>query len=248
MNTIDKRKHYGIIVDTETANTIEESDHSLDMRYVLPYDIGFAVIDTRGNIYEKYSFVVREIFNGERDLMRSCYYNEKIPKYVEDIRAGRRLMRNAYEIRQIMNEVINRYNCSFAVAYNMRFDLTALNNLLRWTTKSRFRYWFPYNLEIWDSMKMAQDTIVQRKDYLKFCKNHNYFTANGQPRKTVEILWKFLSGNQNFKESHTGLEDVEVEAKIFGFCDRAHKPMRKNLYNPEIKTHSKSIRWWESVL
>ena len=65
MNKIDKRKVYGIMLDTETANTIVEEDGQLEMRFVLPYDIGFAVIDSKGNIYEKYSFVNEDIFCDE---------------------------------------------------------------------------------------------------------------------------------------------------------------------------------------
>ena len=32
------------------------NDGKLDMLHVLPYDFGFAVIDTNGAIYEKYSY------------------------------------------------------------------------------------------------------------------------------------------------------------------------------------------------
>lgn len=39
MEKIDKRKHYVLVVDTETANTIQDGD-SLDMSNVLVYDCG----------------------------------------------------------------------------------------------------------------------------------------------------------------------------------------------------------------
>ena len=48
---IDKRRNYGIMLDTETANTIQDGD-KLDMSNVLPYDFGWAVIDSKGNVYE----------------------------------------------------------------------------------------------------------------------------------------------------------------------------------------------------
>ena len=62
MEKIDKRHRYGIILDTETANTITVEDGKTDMMCVLPYDFGFAVIDTKGNIYEKHSYVNSDIF------------------------------------------------------------------------------------------------------------------------------------------------------------------------------------------
>ena len=69
MEKIDKRHTYGIILDTETANTIVEENGNLNMRYVLPYDFGFAVIDTNGTIYEQFSFVNKDIFCDECTLM-----------------------------------------------------------------------------------------------------------------------------------------------------------------------------------
>lgn len=52
----DKRRHYILVVDTETANTLTETDENgkaaMDMSCVLVYDCGWAVVDTKGNIYE----------------------------------------------------------------------------------------------------------------------------------------------------------------------------------------------------
>ena len=56
------KKQYYIILDTETANSIEQP---------LPYDFGWVVIDRQGNIYEKFSYVIAEIYCGERDLMKT---------------------------------------------------------------------------------------------------------------------------------------------------------------------------------
>lgn len=67
-----------MVLDTETANTIQDGD-SLDMSNVLVYDCGWAVVDTKGNIYETASYVNRDIFCEERDLMRTAYYNWKSP-------------------------------------------------------------------------------------------------------------------------------------------------------------------------
>lgn len=243
---IDKRRHYVLVVDTETANTLTETIPAkigedgeiitpervrMDMSNVLVYDCGWAVVDTKGNIYETASFVNRDIFNDERDLMRTAYYNWKIPRYVEELRAGSRKMATTYEIRQAMLDTIERYGIKEVAAYNARFDDNALRVTQRWVTCSKFRYWFPFDsVEIWDIMKMTQDVICQMPTYKKFCEEHGYVQANGVPRKTAEIVWRFISGNTDFEESHTGLEDVLIEAEIMWYCMRQHKPMRKALY------------------
>lgn len=230
MPMIDKRKHYVLVIDTETANTLTNEDGSLDMSNVLVYDCGWAVVDTKGNIYETASFVNRDVFNDMRDLMQSAYYAHKIPQYIEDLRTGSRKMATTYEIRQAMMDTLEKYGITEVAAHNARFDHNALNVTRRYMTASRFRYWFPYEIEIWDTMKMAQDVICNMPTYKKFCEEHGYITESGRLRKTAEILYRYISKNLEFQESHTGLEDVLIEAEIMFYCYRQHKPMRKKLY------------------
>lgn len=229
MDKIDRRRHYILVVDTETANTIQ-TEKGLDMSNVLVYDCGWQVVDTRGNVYTEKSFVNRDIFVHERELMQSAYYAHKIPQYVEDIRAGRRIMADTYEIRQAMLQDMEYFRIKEVAAHNARFDLNALNGTQRYVTKSRFRYWFPYGIEIWDTMRMAESVICKMPTYQKFCEKYGYFTPTGKLKKTAEILWRFISQNPDFEESHTGLEDVTIEAKIMAYCFRQHKHIDKELF------------------
>lgn len=228
---IDKRRHYVLVLDTETANTIQTEGGKLDMSNVLVYDCGWAVVDTKGNIYEMASYVNRDIFNDERDLMRTAYYSWKIPRYIEELRAGTRKMSTTYEIREAMLDTIRRYGIKEVAAHNARFDYNALNITQRYVTASKYRYWFPFDsVEIWDTMLMASDVICQMPTYVDFCTKNGYVLPSGKPRKTAEILYRFISGNNDFEESHTGLEDVLIEAQIMWYCYRQHKAMRKNLF------------------
>ena len=58
-----EKNTYFIVVDTETTNSIDDP---------LCYDIGFAVIDKTGHVYESHSFVVADIFL-DKELMSSAY-------------------------------------------------------------------------------------------------------------------------------------------------------------------------------
>ena len=227
---IDHRHIYGICLDTETANTIND-EHGLDMTNVLFYDLGFQVIDSHGRTYgEKYSFVNSDIFIHEKALMQSAYYASKIPQYWKDIWAGKRKVATTYEIRKILCEVIKKYDCKFVVAHNARFDSRALNNTQRWTSKSKWRYFLPPGIEWWDTLKMARSVMGKMPTYKKFCQQNGYITKNGQLRFTAEICYRFISRNLDFEESHTGLEDVEIETEILRYCHRQHKPMKKKLW------------------
>ena len=230
MNKIDRRHIYGIVLDTETANTIQD-ENGLDMSNVLFYDLGFQLVDSHGRTYgKKFSFVNSDIFIHEEELMQSAYYAKKIPQYRADIAEGRRIVANTYEIRKALVDLINEYECKFVCAHNARFDYNSLNNTQRWTTKSRFRYFLPYGLEWWDTLKMARSVMGKMPTYQKFCAENGYTTKTGKPRFTAEICYRFITKDNTFVESHTGLEDVEIETEILRYCHRQHKAMKKKLW------------------
>jgi hypothetical protein len=190
------------------------------------------VVDSHGRTYgEKFSFVNSDIFLHEKELMQSAYYAKKIPQYWKDIWAGKRKVATTYEIRKILCEVVEKYNCQFVCAHNAQFDQRALNNTQRWTTKSRFRYFLPKGLEWWDSLKMARSVMGKMPTYRRFCEENGYITKTGRLRFTAEICYRFITKDNTFEESHTGLEDVEIETEILRYCHRQHKPMQKKLWN-----------------
>ena len=228
---IDHRRHYILVLDTETANTFTDEKGRLDTSSVMMYDCGWCVMDTKGNVYKEQSFVNRDIFVYEREMMQSAYYSKKIPQYVADLRAGVRKMANTYEIRQAMLSDMEAFNITEVVAHNARFDINALNTIQRWTTKSKYRYWFPKGTEVWDTMKMARDVIHKMPSFKTFSEIHGLYTSTGRLSATAENLYRFLINDPTFEESHTGLEDVQIEREIMLYCFKQHKKMRKKLWD-----------------
>ena len=218
---IDRRRTYYIVFDTETCNNMDNP---------LMYDLGFAVVDKMGNVYTHFSFVIYEVFFGMSELMKSAYYSNKLPQYYEDIENGNRKIVTLFTAKKIFNEVCEEYNVKAIIAHNARFDYKSTNGTQRYITKSKYRFFLPYGIELWDTMKMAKDTIAKQKNYIRFCEENNYLTKNGKVRVTAEILYKYISGNNDFVESHTGLEDVMIEKEIFSKCMAQHKKMRKSAF------------------
>jgi DNA polymerase III epsilon subunit-like protein len=162
--------------------------------------------------------------------MESAYYAKKIPQYKEDLANGTRTLANTYEIRKALCEIVEEYDCKFVIAHNARFDYNALNNTQRWTTKSKYRYFLPRGLEWWDTLKIARSVMGEMPTYRKFCEENGYLTKNGRLRFTAEICYRFITKDNTFKESHTGLEDVKIESEILAYCHRQHKAMKKKLW------------------
>jgi hypothetical protein len=216
-------RKYIMVLDTETANGIVVND-KLDLSCSLVYDIGFTVIDKKGRVYEQASMAIREVFCGMKDIMKSAYYANKIPKYWEDIKSGKRDLVSFMWARKIVIDTMKKYNITTVSAHNARFDVNALNNTIRYITKSEKRFFFSHSTEIWDTYKGALKTVCKQKAYISFCKRNGYMTKHKTPRvkATAEVLYKFLSGNHDFIEEHQGLDDTIIEAKILVWILRQH--------------------------
>ena len=225
---MDKRINYKIVLDTETC-PLEQTDEVTPWNMFV-YDIGWAVVDKRGNVYKTQSFINADIFLDEKELMKSAYYSEKIPKYWEDIKSGIRQLRSFYNIKKQLLGDIAEYGVKEIYAHNMRFDYGTLQNTQRWLTKSKYRYFFPKGIEICDTLKMARQVLKDSKMYRVWCEQNGYITKNNQCRFSAEVLYRYITGNDDFIESHTGLEDVMIEKDILAYCYSRHKKMVRQLW------------------
>lgn len=197
-----------IVLDTETTNSLDDP---------LAYDIGFAVIDEKGKVYESYSFVIADIFL-DKELMKSAYFADKIPQYWQDIKDGKRKLAKLLTVKKILAKVMKDNHTNIVIAHNARFDYRSLATTQRFLTSSKYRYFLPYGTEVYCTLKMARQALKNNVEYDNFCYNNGYLTKRGCKRYTAEILYRFLTGQNDFIESHTGLEDVLIEKEIFSFC------------------------------
>ena len=213
-------KHYYLMVDTETCGGVDNP---------LVYDLGMAVIDRKGKVYAKYSFVIHEVFYGMPELMATAYYRNKLPQYFEGIVTGKRTLVSFWLARKIANALIEKWGCVAVVAHNARFDYNALNNTTTVLGNGAKMYFFS-KIPIWCTLAMARQIYPRRPTYGEFCSKNGYLCKDGTPRLTAEILYRFISGDNTFVESHTGLEDVMIEKEILAHILRQHKKIRKTYY------------------
>lgn len=197
-----------MVFDTETTNDID---------CPIMYDFGFAIIDKNGNIYRKGSFVVADVFL-DKELMESAFFAEKIPMYWEQIKRGERELKRLANIRKIVLDTMKEFNIKIVMAHNTRFDYRSTATTQRYMTNSKYRYFFPYGTEFWDTLKMAREIFSVDENYCAFCTENNFLTKNGKNKYTAEILYRYLTDDISFEESHTGLEDVLIEKEIFVHC------------------------------
>ena len=220
-----------IVVDTETCN-IQNSDKVLPGNN-LTYNIGWSVVaPTDGEVFEKKSYVVEEIFFGEATRMASCYYANKIPQYLAGIFSGEYTIASLFTILLDIIKTCRKYNVVAICAHNAAFDVDALNTTVRYLTGLDYIRALPEGIEIWDSMKMANSIFSKRPTYRKFCEENGFMTrhATPRPRMTAEVLYRFIKQDVTFEEEHTALADVEIETEIILACYRSHKKFNRVLY------------------
>lgn len=215
-----RKKEMYLVIDTETCNTIEQP---------LPYDIGYAICDRNGHIYLERSFVVAEMFLDNQDLMQSAYYAEKIPQYWEDIKNGTRIIKSIFNIRKQLVADMKEYNVRQVGAYNMGFDKRALNNILRYCSKSYLRWFFPFGVKYFCIWNMACQVVMNSTTFIKFALQNGLVSEKDNIQTSAEVCYKFLKKQIDFKESHTGLEDVKIEVEIMAKCFSTHKAMNKEI-------------------
>lgn len=195
-----------LIIDTETANCFENP---------LPYDIGYNIINVETEeILLRRSFVVAEIFLDE-EMMSSAYYAEKCPQYWRDLKSGRRKMARMTTVRRIICQDMKKYDVTLVGGYNMKFDKGSCRNGIRFITCSSIRWFFPARTEFFDIWHMACSSILRSKYYLKWAIKNGQVSEAGNVLTSAEAAYRYIIKNPDFEESHTGLEDVDIETAIY---------------------------------
>ena len=213
-----------MIIDTETTNSLDDP---------VVYDVGFEVFDLEGNTYESCSMINTEVFN-DPALMSTAYYADKIPQYLDRVLTGQSVMIPWKSIKTTIKNSIIRNNCEVVCAHNARFDSHALNLTQRYITTSKWRYFLPYGTsQWWDTLRMAREILKNNADYRQFCLDNGYVTSRNVNRYTAEVIYRFLTGENDFNEAHMGLDDVRIEKEIFLYCIRQNPDIDGRLWKPK---------------
>lgn len=218
-----------LVLDCETCPLDKDLDGVVPSNMFV-YDLGWVVINEDGEVLNSESFVNADIFLDEKALMKSAYYFEKVPQYWEDIKSGKRTLTSFKKIRKALERDIKEYFITEVYAHNMRFDYGALANTQKWLTKSKYRYFFPFGIDICDTLKMARQVLGKDDDYKNFCLENGFMTKNNRVRLTAEIIYIYLTRNFDFKESHTGLEDCMIEKEILLYCLEKNPEVKRKLW------------------
>ena len=210
-----KKERYLMFIDTETIGTLNVKES------VLPFEIGMKIYDTETDkVVKEKSYLVRKFFNNKY-IMLSTFSATKYPNYFEKLENDKRY--KTYSVNDIATDIdktIQRYGIKVMVAHNGNFDKVAIDRL--------FNEFGIENviekLDLLDTMEISK-IITFSKEYANYCiinkdiKNSinesSFITNSGRVRTTAQAIYCYLTNDSEFKEAHTGLEDIDIEIEIF---------------------------------
>lgn len=223
------RKHF-LVLDTET--------HGVEKKLV--YDIAWTVTDKSGDIVKTRNYLVREIITNP-DIMRGvidnqsgrilepgAYYHAKIyTQYLEmlDINFSP-MIRDFAAIVEILREDIKTYGIDVISAYNFPFDSGAIRDTAKFlefdgkVLESRVNFL--------DLYLFACQWLFTQKNYKRIADRMEWKSPAGNYRTTAEHAYRYISGDWNFSESHTALNDAIIETDILADLMRRKKTIPYN--------------------
>jgi hypothetical protein len=209
------KKNVYAIIDTETANGLKNP---------LCYDVAVIVFDKKGIELFRKNWLVSNVWNNER-MFKTAYYAWKRPLY-DNIEKE---IVNTYTFISEMNDIMNNYQVNFLLAYNLKFDLNSINKTVeRFTYNSKFN---TENVEYIDVWNVAIDIIMNNNSYKSFCRENGFISDAGNYKTSAEICYRFLTNIIDFDESHTAMDDCEIEKEIFMTCVKRKKKIEKGIVN-----------------
>lgn len=214
ITVVDERKALYLVLDTETAGNF---DHPLI------YNIGWQVIDKKGNVYLTEEYLINEIFFNA-NLMNTAYYREKIPFYYKELQAGRLLAVNGAYVWERLEDIKKTFPKIKICAYNAGFDKFALECTFNKPLESESF------IDIWN---MFFTFTEKSKKYQDFCEKNGYTYidkyGNIKLRTKAEIAYRYIKNDTSFIENHTALKDVQIEVEILTFIIRQKKRIKKDI-------------------
>lgn len=198
------------------------------MSGLAPYNVGYIIADRYGKIYKRHSFAFpAHIWENIADCLRVGQAIEMTKKNIQEILtdANNRKRKRKYqmisdsEFIALFLKEIKRYKVKRIFAYNVTFDKTALSHLFG------ERFAMLDNIEWCDIISAILTTHLLTKKYLNFCLTHGYVTEKGNYQYKAEIVYRYLTGDLNFDEEHTGLADVLIEYGILLRAFKSHKAL-----------------------
>lgn len=210
-------KHNFAVFDTETIGLSPK----------LVYDLGLIICNRAGEPIAQKSWIVREIFTDAK-LMLGAFYSHKVfTHYIPALDAGTMRLHSFADIRAEFNAMIAKHSAKTVCAYNIGFDRRAMRETWRHTGNAG--NFLAHPVAFADLWLASCRTLINTNRYRAFCREHGFISPAGNFRTSAESVTAYLRQNPTFKESHTALEDCEIETEILAAINKRKQKFPRNV-------------------
>jgi hypothetical protein len=209
-------KKFYMVLDTETV---------ADAR--VPFDVAYTLIDRKGNTVETGQFFTADIVNNPVGLYLLCkdsFSRRKADFYLEAAKQQPQNVVPFEVIADAINDTIKNYD-AIVCAYNAKFDVTVCNNFAK---ALGMPYFFAPDVQVWDIWNIALNIFCKSRNYINFARENGFVTEKNNVSSSAETVYRYLTNNPEFVESHTALDDTSIEAEILTQAFKRHKPLITN--------------------
>lgn len=247
----DRRRKYYMVLDCETATLPCVSDfpgaarQKIAIAKPLIYDLGWQIVDRKGNVYSRKNFLISEIFSVP-SVFDTAYYASKRPIYLEKLAKNEITLTDWRTATQALVEdmevvsAVGAYNSMFDFKKAIPFTELYVNMLYstdfyKWeemqkescsnianNRKSESKGFDPEifrfrgkSYPLFDLWGLSCEHILNNDSYKEMCLDNGWTTASGKYFKTsAETAFRFISGQTDFDEAHTALDDAIIETEL----------------------------------
>lgn len=259
----DRRRKYYMVLDCETATlpyaanpafTVEQKK-AIAIAKPLIYDLGWQIVDKKGNVYARRNYLITEIFSIPA-IFNTAYYAYKRPLYLEKLKNGEIILTDwktataefEKDLAAIMG--VGAYNAMFDFKKAIPFTELYISMLYspdfyKWEDFQNHRcdeiarkVGYQSNKEfepdvfrfrgksypLFDIWGLACKTILNTDEYRQMCIDNKWATASGKYFKTsAETAFRFVTGQLDFDEAHTAVDDAIIETELFALIVKKSK-------------------------
>jgi len=188
------------------------------------FDFGYVISNRKGKIFCERNFLIQEILTNP-SIMLAALYNKKwrammggklFSVYIPALNNSTMRLSKWREVIQVMRDDMATYGVDVFCAYNLKYDLGAMNLTHRKITEKKLPAMDRLDLLcLWE---FACITVCRTRLYHDTCRKHGpdagWITPANNVRTNAEKVYAFLSGDSDFIESHTALHDAQIETEI----------------------------------
>ena len=193
-----------------------------------PYNVGYIVADRYGKIYKKRSIAIPSaIWENIASALKIGQAIEMTKSNVQEILQDmdRPRWRRKYRAMTVEGFTLQFYNdikkhhVSRVFAYNVSFDNRAIFYLIGIDAFAEM------SVDWCDIISGILTAKLLTKNYVNWCFTNGFTTETGIASYKAEVVYRYLTGQLNFEEEHTGLADVLIEYEILLAAFKTHKAL-----------------------